>query len=601
MNTITIEAGSAKYISQIPAFANGLPHGILNKKQTNVGGTTGCITSSDNYIISVPSVTLIKNKCAQHSNLFGIHEGVKFHDFKQFIENGGNKIMVTYDSTHKVATWLNSMNIDAYTSYKVLVDEYHKLLTDYSYRDSAISSLLQETCKYKHVTYMSATPIDEEYTPELLSELDHYTINWDSTIVKVHRYKTNKPFNAAVNIIKKYKAGNNSLVIGQHVSNEAYFFVNSVTAIKDICDNAGLLPSEVKVVCADNAYNKEILDGYQISTPEAPNKPYTFVTSLAFLGCDFYSKSGVIFIITSTGKKTTLLDISTDIAQIAGRIRNEDNPFKGTIYHIYNTRVADLSPEEFESALNQDIQESHDIINNLNSLTHDQKMAFLKRLKIDDEVSLFYYNSSTCNYMFDDLKVKNLKFRYKVSHLVYSDGISIRKAYMQSGMNVESNQNYEELNDEFLSKAARLSWHELLKGYCEARLADDQDMIAYYGSFEREFEVIYNTLGADKLKALKYEKKNIQEELYSKSNDIKGVILNALTKNYKSGDFIPSAELKAFFADQYTKFKVKKSAKASDIMEYFPQSTESSKRVDGIKTKGYVITYKLILGELVRS
>lgn len=240
-----------------------------------------------------------------------------------------------------------------------------------------------------------------------------------------------------------------------------------------------------------------------------------------------------------------------------------------------------------------------DIINHLNTLSIEQKLAFLKRLKIDDEVSLFYYDKATGKYVFDDLKVKNLKFRYKVSHSLYSDGIAIRKAYMEAGMNVESNQTYAELNDMFLSKAARLSWNELLKGYCEARLADDQDSIAYYVAFERDFETIYNTLGADKLKALEYIKKDVQEAMYSKSDGVKSAILNALTKKYKSGDFVPSAELKAFFADQYETLKIKKTAKASDIMEYFPQSTETVKRVDGKLIKGYVITYKLTLAELI--
>jgi len=28
-----------RYLSEIPEFKNGLPHGILNKKSTDVGGT----------------------------------------------------------------------------------------------------------------------------------------------------------------------------------------------------------------------------------------------------------------------------------------------------------------------------------------------------------------------------------------------------------------------------------------------------------------------------------------------------------------------------------------------------------------------------------
>lgn len=598
MTTITINAGTAKYINEIPELKDGLPNGILNKRQTNVGGTTGCITSDDPYIISVPSVTLIKNKCAQHSNIFGVYEGIKYDDFRDFILNGGNKIMVTYDSTPKVTRWLRDMGINPYNTYKVLVDEYHKLLTDYSYRDAAISALLQDTVKYDWVTYMSATPIDEEYTPDALSSLPHYVIEWPSEKVKVKRYKTNKPFNAAVNIIKKYKAGGYSITIGDNVSNEAYFFVNSVTSIKDICDNAGLTPSEVKVVCADTAYNKEILEGYEICTPEAPNKPFTFVTSLAFLGCDFYSTSGVIFIITSTGKRTTLLDISTDIAQIAGRIRNADNPFKGTIYHIYNTRMADMNMDQFSDMLNKDIEESYMIMNDLNQKDEYSKQAYLRRLKMDIDESLFFFDKESKMFVFDDLKVMNLKFQYKVSHSLYNDGVSIRKAYLEAGMDVTSKQLYKDHNDEFLSNAVRLSWNELMKSYAEARLNDVTEDIEYFGSFERDFKGIYDKLGYDRLKALKFEKKPVMEEMYAQSDTTRIAVLKALMNKYQSGVFVPSAELKSFLKGLYEGLNIKKTAKASDIMEYMPSSEECGKRIEGKMVKGYTINYRVFLGTI---
>lgn len=39
MNYIEIDAGDARYISQIVGFKDCLPHGVLNKVKTDVGAT----------------------------------------------------------------------------------------------------------------------------------------------------------------------------------------------------------------------------------------------------------------------------------------------------------------------------------------------------------------------------------------------------------------------------------------------------------------------------------------------------------------------------------------------------------------------------------
>lgn len=40
-----INAGSARYLSEIKEFEEGLPHGVLSKKATDVGGTFATLKS----------------------------------------------------------------------------------------------------------------------------------------------------------------------------------------------------------------------------------------------------------------------------------------------------------------------------------------------------------------------------------------------------------------------------------------------------------------------------------------------------------------------------------------------------------------------------
>jgi hypothetical protein len=60
------------------------------------------------------------------------------------------------------------------SNFRIIVDEYHLLLSSYSFRNKAIRNLLKITAslsaQYNNVTYLSATPIENEYTPsELLN------------------------------------------------------------------------------------------------------------------------------------------------------------------------------------------------------------------------------------------------------------------------------------------------------------------------------------------------------------------------------------------------------------------------------------------------
>uniref|UniRef100_UPI001CCD9A89 hypothetical protein n=1 Tax=Vibrio vulnificus TaxID=672 RepID=UPI001CCD9A89 len=91
---------------------------------------------------------------------------------------------------------------------------------------------------------------------------------------------------------------------------------------------AGLLPEEVKIICGNNDVNKKKLDGFSIDDATGKNKTFTFCTKTVFYGADFHSKAGLVIVVSEGYAKSSLLDISTDILQITGRVRTKENPFK---------------------------------------------------------------------------------------------------------------------------------------------------------------------------------------------------------------------------------------------------------------------------------
>jgi hypothetical protein len=78
------------------------------------------------------------------------------------------KIVVTYDSLPRVVNVLSDAGYNVYRDFFLLVDEYHILFNHYSFRHAPIKRLLAEAGNFERVTYMSATPIEEEYMLEEL-------------------------------------------------------------------------------------------------------------------------------------------------------------------------------------------------------------------------------------------------------------------------------------------------------------------------------------------------------------------------------------------------------------------------------------------------
>ena len=171
--------------------------------------------------------------------------------------------------------------------------------------------------------------------------------------------QTNNPYVKAANIINSYKT-DGYLDVDGNKSYEAFFFINSVTDIAAILKYCNLTNDEVKIVCAKNEDNQKKISGYTISNSRDENKKFTFITSKSFEGADYFSDTGLCFVISNSRNKNTLLDISTDIYQIAGRIRTPENPFRNKLVHIFNTTgkrklKLDITYDEYKLSIYNEI------------------------------------------------------------------------------------------------------------------------------------------------------------------------------------------------------------------------------------------------------
>ena len=531
---LIIAPEGCSYLNQ---FMKNLPCGILNKEKTGCGATSVVIENDEDSIICCPSRQLINNKVSQYPNsrcgyrLLGVDQNVRVKDIQKYIADCKGiqpvKIMVTYDSYPKVKNAIGDPSIQ---NYKIIVDEYQELLDAAIYRDKAVKNLLNELKGVRNVTFVSATPIAFAYRPDELKALKEYKIVWkDNVKIMPIPIETDSPISLVIRQIINHKNGLYLEFNGKKVL-EYYFFVNSVNRIMRIIKGANLSQKEAKIVCANTSENKKTLGKYKINNVSDPNKPFTFCTKSVFYGADFYSDSGLAIIVSDGYTKSSMLDISSDIPQITGRIRNQDNPFKNLIVHIYNTGKMCLTKEKFENDLNKKIESAHKTIGAYNQLEPDYRSVIVEKInKTSKEDELAYYDEKNDSVYLDELKIAHLKYKFEVIDSVYKNGISINQAYENAGFNMDkSKEMVTKLKKAISYKSKGSKFEQLYNKYSNDinKTLIEMDNISKDNISQKELiSLAYQLLGNNEVLKMKFNEDRIREEV--------GFLLPSTQKRFK--------------------------------------------------------------------
>ncbi|MCX4264601.1 MAG: hypothetical protein OSJ37_07820 [Muribaculaceae bacterium] len=343
-----------------------LPKGILNKGVTGCGATSVAIEDEHKTIICSPRINLIKNKVGQHKALLGVYGDVKNDEIVAYLEKTETpKIMVTYDSMPRLAKLIEDKS-----DWRVVVDEYQYLLIDSGFRSDKAIALLDVVNEFDYVTYLSATPIADKYIQKMeqFKDVPYTELIWGDNveIIDVERVVSAKPIDNAIKIVRNYQNGifPNE---GDAISKECVIFLNSVTNIANIVKQTELSYEEVNIIVADTEENRKLVrqigKGFDIGSiplEGEPHKMFTFCTSTAFAGCDFYSTCASTFVISDNKKVHTSIDIATELAQIAGRQRLACNPFRKTIVFIYNVDIGENDAIVYKRAIERKLEDSED-------------------------------------------------------------------------------------------------------------------------------------------------------------------------------------------------------------------------------------------------
>ena len=571
-----INGGNARYLGELERFKDGIPFGIVNKTKTDVGGTYVAANCSSNYIIVCPFKDLVDSIAADKNNryeVFKCYGGIREYQFRKYIKNNTTyKIAVTYDSLPKLIGWLSGTE-----GWKVLIDEYHLILEDMDFRYDAINGLMEEIQKFKYYSFLSATPIDLDFEIDFLKQLPHYKVQWNGvTKITPIRYKVTQLTKGLARFIQIFLDEGISLPdINGNVSKveELYIFINSVTSIKQIADTLKLNPDDVKICCADRIRNNKLLGEYQIESVSSPNKKINFFTKKCFQGCNLFTNNGLIIVASDAYRTQTLVDISTTMEQIAGRIRINDeyqNIFRNVIVHLFSTNKNVMSDEEFEMMMQDKEKEADKLLSGWSKLDKEERQTYIKRMNLDTELVSIINGKMVYN------NLKKQSFIYKQElRKTYKDGISIRDSFMQSEKFELTNQNeWEDFNIK-LAKAMTVSYEQLLKDYL------DSPSESYEQEYP-EFPLIKRYLKESEMNTLRWNREKMLKAVEDKKQ-----VDKVFLAIYQPG-FISNKDLKSKLKDEFGRLGIKLSPKATLIENCTLYNVEkASRKIDGKTVSGY--------------
>lgn len=408
---------SVRYLSD---FIDVLPsHKLINKGITGCGGTTLELKAKRNSLLLFPTIELVRSKT--NPEYLPVDGEVDIYAIRQYVakrlsNNQFIKIIGTYDSLPKIM-----QAVPGCTEYFLLIDEYHLLFNDYSFRSNAILNILMNFRKFDDWAFLTATPLNETFTLKELEDIDQITYQWpQATKVDIKIKDTAYIQRELVRIITSYPERN------------IHVFLNSVSTIRNIIKKLGT--DDFRVVCSSKQRGK-IRHCVPITEPV---RKLNFYTSCSFEGCDIYDEKGMTVILSDTSLSTTILDISTKIRQVCGRIRN--SKYKDECILVLNTRhhrYANVSKNQFDDFSAKMEAKGKDRIN---LLTGCSEMSFCTEIELYGQNKIgynnIYVNFFNSHFFYDENLKKIDLYNYMLVSEIYNSTLTVITEYKRHNFNV---------------------------------------------------------------------------------------------------------------------------------------------------------------------
>ncbi len=257
------------------------------------------------------------------------------------------------------------------------------------------------------------------------------------------------------------------------------------------------------------------------------------------------------------------------------------------LVHIFNTtgkRDLDLeiSYEDMVKRTNDDIEGASEIIELVNNSPKAKQSAekFLNKS--------YVMMDKDGRYFINDMLIKLDLFTFKLEQSIYKNGISIVKHYNKNGI-ITNTPNYERFNENLTNTAKKISFKDAFLQYVEAMNNPFSLGVEVLVKAQPLIVDAFHKLGADRVRSLRYIKKDVEAALVNIDDDksIENKIAKVLASKISVG-FISNADIQIALASTYSSLDLDRKVKATAITNYY-DCKPASKRVDGKKVAGYEI------------
>lgn len=603
-NKIYIEK-EYKYLGEKPGFE--LPHGIFNKVVTGCGATTVALEDNNPTILICPRLALLENKTAKYNRKVTRVYWVQLEDFKdttslnKYIkETQVPKLLITFDSFKKLKKLLG----DTIYKYRIVVDEFHKLLQDASFKAEVSQKLVEDLEDLPYVTFLSATPIVNDYLkyiPYLNSLPYTEAVYEDLEYVKIQPIVTNNPLLLVKKLLIHYKLNKKFILTDNNnktvESNHIFVFINNVYSITKLIKDLNLQPEEVNILISKSSrttLRKRLGTSYDIGNIPLEGeevKPITFCTSAAFDGVDFYCEDSISIAVSQANVGSTLLDVITDLPQIAGRQRLTSNRFYNKIFFIYS-EILDLnkilSLEEIDNIIKNKYIRTKSRINSIYMLPKPVQYEEILSLKkqLEQEADEYYITITNTNEVIINDFIA----------LAERDSLLRARDYLTNGIKAKiSQRNNISINEDIFINTAKsidIAFNSSSVANALSKSINEthfKSLIEYMKPYyNKESLQMFEAIGYEKSKALGYNVTRIKEEYSSKEINTEELVTLLETLFKTNNGFLSNQIIKKVINSWYSQSNINKKFTATKILELLPNKVKKSgMRIEDKHINGY--------------
>lgn len=525
------------------------------------------------------------------------------------------KILVTYDSFRHVKDALG----DLINNYQIVVDEFQSIFIDARFKSDTEIDLLYQLRGLEKVCFVSATPMLDRYL-DMLSEfcdLPYYELDWKSEepsrVIKPKleiKFTTRSLNEEAGRVIHSYQEGKFEAHLNEDgivESKEAVLFFNSVSGICQAIRSNNLHIDQCNILCAKNEGNrKKVRDAFNkvlknenpdLKTPPKvpidydvigkipkigePHKMFTFCTRTVYLGADFYSTNARTFIFSDSNIDCLSVDISMDLEQILGRQRLKENPWKN--YAKMFVKVTSLkhktTKEEFDKRLEEKKKKSENLLSGYWEAKDSIKHDLAEKFQRDAKASYYKYDYVAVNThagkdlvpVFNNLMMVSEMRSFEVQQIDYKDRFSVFNAVNERGVDGIKKEVQEEA-EKFTSMKNSVEKLKIIVKLAESGRYEEKDFHDFLSLIPERFRNYYTKMGPDRIRANSFQESRLKEEWIKQHREEEGIdsgLVNEILSFFKLGHRYSKSGIKETLKEIYQKCGYQKTAKASDLQEYF--------------------------------